>query len=675
MSQEFQALSRRVQRLPLALSERIAAGEVIERPASVVKELVENALDAGAQQVLVRLEAGGKELIEVIDDGHGMLPEDLQLCVERHATSKLSCLEDLERILTLGFRGEALPSIAAVAELTLVSRSREAPLEPLSPAYRLQVGDSWAHPDLSKKPSLEPLSFGSFVSHRPHGTWVQVRNLFHQIPARLKFLKSQAAEVSQTRDYLERLALCYPEVAFQLESDGRSLLHLPGRPQSLAPVAHFRERLKLIWGEEGNQASCFFHTFTTPDNPGDLLDRGLRMQVDWWQGFSSKTTQKMIQVVNGRPLKDRLLQQAILSAFRQSLLPGQFPALVFQMTLEPTALDVNVHPAKTEVRFLEPQKIFQKVETFLKKCLHQTQSASFPQSLIFPLQEKPWQEGPLEPPLSVATSVSLSDPRVISWGPGKEHSVFEAPLSLVERDYTKTRDSRPSMPPLPSLSFSPSSSAPSSASLPEEFQAALYRGTVFQTYWIYEQKGELVVFDQHAVHERIQYEALKKRIFSPTGSSALASAQKLLFPETLPLPKDQEIPATTFLLVLEKLGFEAELFGEHQCLVRAVPAVWGTAALSVRLRSLIDRIQASGEAFSQVLGQDFLWDEGLFEKVASEACHSSVRAHEALSIAQIQALLQALFRTDHPWNCPHGRPTLIRLTESKWQEFFLRRKI
>ena len=324
---------RPIQILPPAVAERIAAGEVVERPSSVVKELVENALDAGATRLLVQLEDGGKQLISVTDNGHGMDPESLWLATRRHATSKLRALEDLDRLGSLGFRGEALPSIAAVADLTIVSRTAEA-----SQAFELALNFETAFaPERALEP--RPVSFGRFLD-APHGTRIEARGLFSQVPARLKFLRSQGAEVAQVREWLERLAIARPETAFRLESDGRRILELEHGTA--------RERIHAVLADGED------YPIVTEDS--ELVT------LHWIQGLSLPHARRLVQVVNGRAVRDRVLQQALLGGFRQSLLPGQFPAVALFVRTDPRELDVNVHPSKTEIRFLDTRKIFRAVE-------------------------------------------------------------------------------------------------------------------------------------------------------------------------------------------------------------------------------------------------------------------------------------------------------------------------
>lgn len=601
----------RVHVLNPLVAERIAAGEVIERPASVVKELVENSLDAGATEVAVVLEDGGKGLIEVLDNGHGIYRDDLKVCIQRHATSKLSSLDDLEKISTLGFRGEALPSIGAVADLTLLSK-----VEKADTSYQLHIHSMQADPE------PQAVTFGHFLSSS-HGTRIQARGLFSQVPARLKFLKSQAAEVGQVREWIERLALAHPQVGFQLVSDGRSVLKL--RPQD--EVA----RVKAILSDGDN------YPVVSANNDLGFRDREkgyLHIRAHWLQGLSSPQTRRVLQVVNGRSVRDRLLQQAILSAFRQALLPGQFPAIAVYIEMDPAQLDVNVHPTKTEIRFLDSRKIFHAVETLISSMIEKNGAPAF-------VPSRSWGAAEPAPAFSFAAPPTMSQPLASqSFGYARSTEVQNRP------------DSQEAT----------SSQAAKLGLTPERFM-----GTSFNTYLFYDLGEELALIDQHAAHERIRYEKLKHRA---TGSAIRQTTQALLLPEAVHFESEKRSVLEDRVSWLTALGFEVEIFGEDTLLFRAIPGEWGAYELRTRLKNLVERITEldSGTTLPQVL-----MDESLFEKLASEACHSAIRAGDRLERLEALELVEQLFRCEHPWNCPHGRPTVARIPKGKIEEWFLRR--
>ncbi len=601
----------RIRILNAAVAERIAAGEVIERPASVVKELIENSLDAGASEIAVFLEDGGKALIEVLDNGHGMTREDLSLCIERHATSKLSSLADLENLTTLGFRGEALPSIAAVSDLSILSRSSGEPDS--GTAYELlprPIGET--------QHSLKPVTFGHFLNS-PHGTRIRAQSLFSQVPARLKFLKSQASEVSQVREWIERLAIAHPRSGFRLTSDGRTILNL--RP------AEEPARIRSILADD--------ESFPVVSADSELP--GLRARAHWIQGLSSQQTRRIVQVVNGRAVRDRLLQQAILTAFRQALLPGQFPAIALFLEIDPGQLDVNVHPTKTEIRFLNSRQVFHCVESLIGMMIHRSGA--------------PALAGRLE------TGSSEFQP---------QHGTnFEQSQSAMTwRASEPTRQE--------SLNFaSPSVSEPIDMG---PLSPGRFTGILFNTYLVYDLGEELALVDQHAADERIRFEALRKRVFrnNEMDSKQPPASQALLIPEAVHFPVERRLELETRLRWLEMLGFEVELFGESTLVFRAIPPEWTSDALRPRLKNLVDRVLSYSDRADRE-SPDVLMDETLFETLASEACHSAVRAGDRVEPVEAQSIVRQLFQCDHPWNCPHGRPTVVRIPRSRIEEWFQRR--
>lgn len=580
-----------VQILPSLVAERIAAGEVIERPASVVKELVENALDAHATQVEVRLTQGGRDSIVVTDNGSGMTSDDLELSVCRHATSKIRSVDDLMNLDSLGFRGEALPSIAAVSSLTMTSSQGQ-------DTFQIHVEQT-----APTRARAQKVANRNFLGD-DHGTVVEVRSLFSQVPARLKFLKSPSAEASACREILERLALAHGQTRFKLMSDDRVLLDLPAEPLS--------KRVARILGD---------------GNPFEMIHVQLpgswEIELFWLKGLSQSNTRSMIQVVNGRTLKDRVLQQALLLPLKQSLLPGQFPSLMARLQIPADELDVNVHPNKTEVRFLDSKKIFALCQAGVQKLLEQSR------------------------PQFVAPFVSdfISDQVQTEPTPGIRS--FEAATPSLEYGI-KSFHSTPST----TSTFQEAWSSPMGE----------FRGVLFATYLIFEQAEELVWIDQHAAHERIRYEKLKAAILN----RATLASQQLLVPEVIQLRPEALNEIKNQLPRLADLGFEAEVFGEQSVLFRSVPAVWGTTQLSTRLFNLLDRLK--GEAFRE----NWVWDEVLFEKIAMEACKSSIRAGDAIDSVQAHQLAAQLLSCDHFGNCPHGRPTLVRIKKNKVDEWFQR---
>ncbi len=594
-----------IQILDHLVAERIAAGEVIERPSSIVKELVENSIDAGASEIAVTLEDGGKKLIEVLDNGYGMDEAALKLCTLRHATSKIRAVEDLETLSSLGFRGEALPSISAVSHLSILSRSRYGDDDSAQSSDALE----WREGKISK------MTFGHFLGST-HGTRILSEGLFSQIPARLKFLKSSGTEVSHVREWMERLALTHPEIGFKLTHEGKTILNL--RPSTM------EDRVQLILGD-GNDYPLVSHTREEIS--------GIRVKAYWLQGLSSPQTRKLIQIINQRAVRDRLVQQAMLSAFRQALLPGQFPALALVLDLPPHLIDVNVHPTKTELRFLNSSQVFRAVQVTLEELVAKNGVTGFAPSSFAPSSHSFGLE---------ASESSLQKTESL-WS-----SNFSFPASAPLSTWTQTR----------------TDATPLEQDHP--FQDHRFSGVLFQTYLLYDLGNELALVDQHAAHERIRYELLKSRALRAQGQSC----QSLLIPESVQFPAEKRRDLESRLPLLTQLGFEAEVFGDNQLLFRGIPPEWGNANLKTRLMTLVQKLIHLEDLPD---GTSVVLDERMFEKLASEACHSAVRAGDRLDPSVAQALVNQLFECEHPWNCPHGRPTIARVPRARFEEWFQRK--
>jgi len=617
---------KRIQLLDPLIAERIAAGEVIERPGSVVKELVENSIDAGATQIQVTLVDGGKNLIEILDNGYGMSPEDLKLAPLRHATSKLRTLEDLERISTLGFRGEALPSIAAAGSMTLLSRAKNS-----SEAYELDLSERGSMSEYKPK----PVTFGHFLT-APHGTRIQVSSLFSQIPARLKFLKSQASEVGFVREWLERLALTQPSIGFKLISNDRIILNLPASSEP--------ERVQALLADE-NHYPLISSMRGMESDSSDWI----KLRVHWIQGLSSPQLRKVVQIVNGRALKDRVLQQAILSPFRQLLLPGQFPALALYVEIDPAQIDVNVHPTKTEIRFLDSRSVFHAVEKLIEKMVQEQGAPTFPvfaPELMHNAQTTSEFSG---------TSHAHISPRAQPSFFSNHPAQASAPGSSSVGELWRMQDS---------VRILPSAQTSFSHEAIKAENQVRYCGQLFSTYLMFQKGEEVWILDQHAAHERIRFELLKK-------SLPFADSQQLLLPEALRFSPELRLEISERIAGLNAIGFEIEFYGEDSLLFRAIPAAWGNEDLQTRLKSLIDRVLDIPPG--DLVAEKILTDAKLFEKIASQACHSAVRAHDLLTEDQARKLYQDLYACENPWNCPHGRPTTLKMTEGKFEEWFQRK--
>ena len=601
-----------IRELPPNLVNRIAAGEVVERPASVVKELIENAIDAGASRIDILATAGGLGVIRVTDDGVGMDASDLTLSVERHATSKLAD-GDLSHILTLGFRGEALPSIGAVARLSIQSRARGA-----AQAYEVAV-------DGGRKSALKPAALGE-------GTRVEVRDLFYATPARLKFMKSERAESGAIADMVKRLALAKPEIAFSLANGERTTLRLDPCPPGL--IDHGLARLGRILGED----------FVTDALPVSA-SRG-EVALEGFAGLPTlhrPNAAQLYLVVNGRPVRDKLLAGTARAAYGDLLPQGRYPMLALFLSLPPEEVDVNVHPAKTELRFRDPNGmrslLIGAVRDALGKAGHRA-TASLSQAAL---------DRMARPEPSVTTQSPSFTPRQGYYGsPSRSFGFAEraqAPLSPLAEPSGDMR-----------------------TTVTDNQQEAAYplgaaRAQVQDTFIIAETSDALVIVDQHAAHERLVYERLK-RAFANGG----IARQMLLIPEVVELDAEAAASLCSALGELERLGLVIEPFGANAVVVREVPSLLGTFPVKDLLKDLADELaERESEEGSRLLA------ERLDHVLSTMACHGSVRAGRRLTPEEMNALLRDMERTPFTGQCNHGRPTYIELKIADIEKLFSRR--
>jgi DNA mismatch repair protein MutL len=583
-----------IRQLPPNLINRIAAGEVVERPASVVKELIENAIDAGAARIDVVAHGGGLNLIRVTDDGSGMDRDDLVLAVERHATSKLKD-DDLSHILTLGFRGEALPSIAAVARLTITSRARGA-----DQAHEIAV-------DGGRKGELKPAAIGE-------GTRIEVRDLFYATPARLKFMKSERAESAAIADVVKRLALANPEIAFSLSTGDRATLRLDPCPPGL--LEHGLARLGRILGEE----------FVTDA----LTVRAARgsLAVEGFAGLATLHRPNSLGqhlVVNGRPVRDKLLAGAVRGGYGDLVPNGRHPMLALFLTLPPDEVDVNVHPAKTELRFRDAQAVRALIVTALHQALGSAQHRA-----TASLSEQALSR--------MTRPAGVSMPNRQAFGFADRAQAPLAPIST------------------PSAVTHVNADDDSAVAFP----LGAARAQVHDTFIIAETENTLVIVDQHAAHERLVYERLKKA-FANGGPSR----QILLIPEVVELDAEAADRLAGAGAELERLGLVVEAFGQSAVIVREVPALLGQGNLQGLMRDLADEL-AEGEGSLVV-------SERLDHVLSTMACHGSVRAGRRLNATEMNALLRDMEETPFSGQCNHGRPTYVELKLADIEKLFQRR--
>ncbi len=608
----------KIRRLPETLVNRIAAGEVIERPAAAVKELVENALDAGATQIDVVLRDAGRGLVAVTDNGCGMSAEDLVLSMERHATSKLSS-DDLVNIATLGFRGEALPSIGAVARLTVTSRPADAP-EAMSLAVE---GGRLGEP---KPAALAP------------GTRIEVRDLFFATPARLKFLKTARTELSYARGVIERLAMSYPEVGFSLHDDQRQVLALPPASGDL-----FEARLKRLGAVMGRE-------FQANALKVEAEREGLRLTgYIGLATYNRANARQQYLFVNGRPVHDKLLFGAVRGAYQDFLARDRHPMVALFLEVPASEVDVNVHPAKAEVRFRDPGLVRGLI---VGACRHALAEAGHRASTTVAGAAL----GALRPELSVGAG------RIPARGGGAWRSA-QLPRGVAEAAAVY-HASLPELEGLPVARVAPMQ-GPEPADDGGQPDLAHYplgaaRAQLHRTYIVAQTEDGLVVVDQHAAHERLVYEAMKAAL-----ASEGVARQMLLLPEVVELEEDAAERLAGRAGELAELGLVVEPFGPGALVVREVPALLGDTDVQGLLRDLADELSELGETFSL--------KERLEQVCGTMACHGSVRAGRELNVEEMNALLRQMEGTPHSGQCNHGRPTYVELKLSDIEKLFGRR--
>ena len=593
-----------IRRLPSELINRIAAGEVVERPSSALKELVENALDAGASSVSVRLSAGGLDLVEVSDDGSGMDPADMALALERHATSKLPG-DEIDAISSFGFRGEALPSIASVSRLTLESRPRPS-------TGSGQAADGWRIVvDHGDKEGEGPAAL-------PPGTRVRVEGLFDKVPARRKFLRSPRSEYAACLDAVRRLAMARPDVAFTLENDGRRTLAVqpsdaPTRVAALLDRELERHGLGIDCVRDGV---------------------GLRGVVSL-PTFNRGMADHQYLFVNSRPVKDRLLVGSLRAAYRDLLARDRHPIAALFLEVPAGEVDINVHPAKTEVRFRDPAAIRGLIVGGLRAALDEAGHRSaareqFAQAVAWTSEPFAAQTAP-----AMAGQPVTRDEGSSLWGSAvavAEHAAEFAPAARAE---------------------------PASAPVPA-FPLGVARGQVAATYIVAEAEDGLVIVDQHAAHERLVLERMRR-----AADGGAVARQALLIPDVVELDEPECDRLEAAAHELAELGLEIERFGPAAMLVRAIPAPLGKADVPALIRDLAAELAELGTALA-------LRDR-LDHVAATIACHGSVRAGRILSVAEMNALLREMEVTPRSGQCNHGRPTWVKLAHADIEKLFGRR--
>jgi DNA mismatch repair protein MutL len=579
-----------IRRLPSALVNRIAAGEVVERPAAALKELVENAIDAGATRIDITLVSGGIERIEVADDGCGMAPDDIALSLERHATSKLPD-DAIDAVTTMGFRGEALPSIASVARLTIESRVRGQ--------------DGWSRTvDNGDLAAEGPAAI-------PPGTRVRVEALFEKVPARRKFLRSERSEYAACVDVVKRLAMARPDIGFSLDHGGRRALMVSAGDSGPERVAALTDR-----------------ALTASSIGVDFEREGVRLTgVAGLPTFNRGVADHQYLFVNGRPVKDRLLAGAVRGAYSDMLARDRHAVVALFLDVPHGEVDCNVHPAKTEVRFRDPALVRGLIVSGLRRALDEAGQARAPLPSVAALGA--WRSEDSPPAWPVAQPIQS---RVWDNRPG-----FSAPPPMARAEMAH---------------FAP----PEAINHP----MGIARGQIAQTYIVAEAEDGLVLVDQHAAHERLVLERMRRAV-----EAGEAASQALLIPEVVELDESACDRLEARILDLSAFGLELERFGPAAMLIRATPAVLGQGDVRGLVTDLADELAAHGEVLSL--------KERIDAVAGTMACHGSVRAGRVLTVTEMNALLREMEVTPHSGQCNHGRPTWVKLAHGDIEKLFGRR--
>lgn len=595
--------------LPSQLINQIAAGEVVERPASVVKELVENALDAGADQIEITLEDGGVRLIQVVDNGGGMAPGELSLAVQRHATSKIASMADLERVLSMGFRGEALPSIASVSQFLIASRQAGA-----------EVGQSLKIHGADVETCVPK-------AMRP-GTEVSVHELFYNVPARRKFLKTARTELGHVQSWLDTVALTRFDVAFTLRHNGEIQ----------------RQYLRALDsdGQQKRLQKRFGEAFSGSSLRIEAESAGLRLHG--WVGLPVLARSQADQqyfYVNGRPVRDRLVAHALRHAYADVLFHGRHPIFALYLELDPTRVDVNVHPAKLEVRFRDGRLVHDFIYSQLHGALQETRAGAHAGVAVRPLPQLATSDGP----------IAASRPQQSSWSMPTRHDTGDALRALYAPP--NTAELAPSAAESAAHYQVPTAQAASGPAL--GFALAQLAGIFI----LAENANGLIIVDMHAAHERITYERLKTAF-----DGGAVAQQRLLLPITLSVSTREADAVEESAEALAQLGFDLARIGPERVSVAAVPQLLAHSDVASLCQDLLADLVLEGSLSRAQQSRDVL--------LSSMACHGSVRAGRRLSIAEMNALLRDMEATPRSGQCNHGRPTWVQIGQADLDKLFQR---
>ena len=658
----------RIRLLPEQVANQIAAGEVVERPASVVKELVENALDARATRIDVLIQAGGRSLIRVTDDGTGMNRDDALLCLERHATSKIQRAEDLSAIATMGFRGEALPSIASVSRLALTTRERDADAD----ATQVVIHGGKI---------IAVKAAGS-----PPGTCVEVRQLFFNLPARRKFLRAEETEYAHIHHYLTLAALAYPEVAFTFTKETRPVWQLPAVASELNPAARLaalRERMRALHGaDQPMLAVDVTARIDDPEAPEpDAAPSTVEARpcsIRLWgfigpPGVSRSTREEQHLFVNRRPVENRGLNFALLEGYHTALMKGRYPVCCLFLEVDPASVDVNIHPAKREVRFHHEKAVRQFVAHAVRQTLLQFHSAQ-PAAQAPPASRSlnSAGAGAADPSAAFGKAAAASDTNVALTAATKEFPQFSpltaTPLAAGSAKHPKAPwpasvAAPPSAESPPGAPSPPFVLPPPLATEPTPLLNVPLRlvGVIGKLYVVLESDRGLVLLDQHAAHERILFEQMLARL-----EQGAAPAQRLLLPETVELSARDAHFLREQLPTLIRLGVGLAEFGERTFLLDALPPFVKVSDARRFVLELVDELKAAGQEVNTLrLGE---------HTIAKTVCRHAVKANDPLAGPELENLVLDLRHCAMPYTCPHGRPTLIEMNYRELEKKFGRQQ-
>jgi len=650
----------RIKLLSEQVANQIAAGEVIERPASVVKELVENSIDAGAMRIIVEIVGGGRTLIRVTDDGMGMSQDDALMCLERHATSKISLAEDLSQIKSMGFRGEAIPSIASVSHMTLITRQRDS---------NAQEGTEI---NVSGGKILDVKAAGVAA-----GTSIEVRNLFYNLPARRKFLRSQETERSHIQHYIALIASAYPRLALTYIQEKKIVFQFPPGSSSSdeADIKLLRERIRFLYGsgEDLVEVDSSLRYDSTPEEDVVLGAPSQMVGLKLWgligaPGVSRSTRDRQHFFVNRRPVDNRGLNYALMDAYQNALMKGRYPLCCLFLELDPGEVDVNIHPAKREVKFHKEQAVRRIVADILRSALenyHHSQDSAIVENTL------------LEEPLSVLTAAATVQEK-----PTRSLSTEDDSLPLPFAKHTDV----PSIVPkktagiphyLETHSFScegpsslPVTPEKSTPAMAPDLQAPLDNkplldvplrliGVLSCLYLLFESDRGLVIVDQHAAHERILFEQLMDQALG-----GMVETQKLLLSETLETGIKDAALLKERLPVFQQLGIGLHEFGEQTFLIDALPPFVKGVSAKQFILDLLDSLRS--------VGREILQANLAMETIASHACRLAVKANDIIVTEEIEYLMDKLRHCKMPYTCPHGRPTIIEISARELEKKFRR---